>query len=258
VHPAIDHLLLRCGGVASRRRLLTVVSRAQLDHEIRAGRLVAVFPRAYCRPWDVDQVNERAALVSVGPPAALSHVSAWPSIARVDGLPTVAPAEAIVGAWPLLHPHDRRAPAITAVRHRLVTATALRARLAAHPRLPERSELEQLIELLAAGCESELEIWGHLRVFDIPGLRHGRRQLWVRTPAGRFRLDLGFERERVGIELDGHRYHSSREQRERDMRRDAAFAAIDWLILHFSHERLHADTAGCQRDALAALAARRR
>lgn len=88
VLPAIDEVLRRTGGVATRSRLLTVVTRHQLDHEIRSGKLVARFPRALCRPWDADLLRERAALTSVGPPAALSHltrcaVGGWPKPIRV-------------------------------------------------------------------------------------------------------------------------------------------------------------------------------
>jgi very-short-patch-repair endonuclease len=273
-----------------------VVSRSQLDYEIRTGRLAVPFRRALCRPWDADFLRERAALVSIGPPAALSHTTAlrqrrlldasidelvhvsvpadrsprpqpglqvhrlgrMPPIRRVDGLPTTALPDALVTAWPLLRREERRGPLIQAVRQRLVRADELEATLAATSRVADRAELQELITLLATGCESELEIWGYLGVFDIPGLRHGRRQLWVSTPEGRYRVDIGYEEERVAVELDGAQFHASREQRERDMRRDAAFAAIDWVTLRFSHRRLHADVPGCRRDTLATLAARRR
>jgi very-short-patch-repair endonuclease len=157
----------------------------------------------------------------------------------------------------LLPPADRRGPAIAAVRQQITKPGLILARLEAHPRVAARGELAQLVRLLEAGCESELEIWGLLGVFDIPGLRHGKRQLIVRTPAGAFRVDLGFTEERVAFELDGYRYHGGRTQRERDMRRDAALASIDWLTVRFSWERMHGDVAGCRRDALAILAARR-
>jgi very-short-patch-repair endonuclease len=75
---------------------------------------------------------------------------------------------------------------------------------------------------------------------------------------GAFRADIGYGAERVAIELDGATYHGDRTQRERDMRRDAAFASIDWVTLRFSHDRLHGDVEGCRRDSLATLAARRR
>lgn len=291
----IDRVLSRAGGVASRRRLLHVVSRHQLDHEVRTGRLVMPFRRALCRPWDADFVRERAALVSVGPPAALSHetglrqwqllpksaddlvhvsvpadrsiraqpglqvhrVARLPRTLRVDGLPTVALSDALIGAWPWMSRGLRRGPVIAAVRQRLIRPEELSAAVGATARLADREELRRLIDLLAAGCESELEIWGFLDVFNVPGLRHGRRQLWVSTPRGNYRADIGYEAERVAVELDGAGYHSTRAQRERDMRRDAAFAAIDWLTLRFSHERLHADVEGCRRDTLATLTARR-
>lgn len=293
----VDAFLATRGGVASRAALLGIVTRNQLDDEVARRHLVAPFPRVYCRPWDADvaAVLERAALLSVGEPAALSHVSAlcrWalpprltaevhvlttadrhpigrrpglvvhrtrvPTPIRVvDGLATVAPAPAIVQSWPMLRGADQRAPAIAAVRRRLVRPTELRRCAARAVGMPGRRRLTELIDLLAAGCESELEIWGHLGVFDYPGLRHGVRQKVVEVHGRLYRLDLAFEEERVAVELDGYRYHSSRRQRELDMQRDAALASIDWITLRYSHERLHEDVAGCRRDTLSALAARR-
>jgi very-short-patch-repair endonuclease len=298
MRPEIDVVLAARGGAASRADLFTVVTRNQLDDEVARGHLVAVFPRAYCRPWDLDDpaVLEAAAVHSVGAPVVLSHVNAlrrWslptppqrvvhvtvpadrhpmgrrPGLfvhrtrvrlrARtVDGLLTVAPAVAVVRSWPMLTGPEQRGPAIAAVRDRLVGVDDLRAAASAAPGLSGRKRLFELIDLLAAGCESELEIWGHLGVFDVPGLRHGKRQLWVSTAAGPYRADIGYEEERVAVELDGHRFHGGQAQRERDMRRDAALAAMGWLTLRFSHQRLHDDVDGCRRDTLAALAARRR
>jgi very-short-patch-repair endonuclease len=120
-----------------------------------------------------------------------------------------------------------------------------------------RAQLSRLIDALNAGCESELELWGYLAVFDVPGLRHARRQKVVHVGRRSYPLDLAYDEERVAVELDGYRFHSSREQRERDMRRDAALASIGWLTLRFSHERLHEDVAGCRRDTLTAVAVRR-
>lgn len=297
MRPEVDQLLLATGGVASREQLLTVLSRSRLDHEVARGHLSTPFPRAYCRPWDAEYrpVRERAALVSVGQPAALSHLTAlrrWgltvaesdqvhvtvpigrhpigrapglvvhrtrvpTRVRRTDGLATVAPAVAVTRSWPLLPGHDRRGPAIEAVRRRLVTPAALCAAVDRASGMPGRSALLRLAGLLAAGCESELEIWGFLGVFDTAGLDHAVRQRVVPVGGRTYRLDLAYEQEQVAVELDGERYHSTREQRERDRRRDAALASIGWLTLRFSHERLHTDVPGCRRDTLRALAARR-
>jgi very-short-patch-repair endonuclease len=293
----VDRLLAARGGVASRAELLAVLTRNQVDDEIARRHLIAPFPRAYCRPWDADVQStlDRAALVSAGPPVALSHLTAlrrWdlpvPAVVPVhvtvpfgrhpigrtpglvvhrtrvrtpvrllDGLRTVAPALAVVRSWPLLPPSTRRAPAIEAVRRRLVTAADLRDAASHAIGMPGRAELGRLIDALDSGCESELELWGFLQVFDAPGLRHGQRQKVVQVHGRTFRLDLAYEDERVAVELDGYRYHSGRDQRERDMRRDAALASVGWLTLRFSHERLHDDIAGCRRDTLTTLAARR-
>jgi very-short-patch-repair endonuclease len=170
----------------------------------------------------------------------------------------VAPAVAIVRSWPLIGGPDQRAPAIAAVRDRLVTPDDLRSAESHAPGLRDRAGLHRLVELLEAGCESELEIWGYTGVFDVPGLRHGVRQKAIEIRGAWYRLDLAYVAERMAVELDGSRYHAARRQRERDMQRDAALASIGWLTLRFSHARLRDDVSGCRRDTLATLAARRR
>lgn len=293
---AVDHELERRGHVASRAELLRVLSRNQLDDEIRRGHLVAVFPRAYARPWDADDpgLRERAALVSVGYPAALSHLTAlrrWalpapddgsihvsvpatrhpqgrpgelnvhrvrrlPRAPRLDGLPTVLAEYAITAAWPMLRGADQRAPAIVAVRRRLVTPARLRDAAANAPTLPAASSFARLVSQLDAGCESELELWGYTAVFDVDGLRHARRQLRVRAGQKSYCLDLAYEQERVAVELDGRAYHSGPDQWERDIRRDLALATAGWQTVRFSHRRLTTDIDGCRKDTLAVLAAR--
>lgn len=149
------------------------------------------------------------------------------------------------------------APAIRAVRRHIADVPALRAAFGRYGEVRARRELGVLLDLLAAGCESELEIWGHTQVFDVAGLRHGVAQRVVRAGGRRYRLDLAFDAERVAIEFDGWAYHGGREQRERDLRRDAALAAIGWLTIRLAHRRLTTDVTGCRREVLAILARRR-
>lgn len=294
----VDTVLAHHGRVATRVQLLRVMSRGRLDHLVRRGELCAPFRGAFCRPWDLDdsRVRRRAALVSVGPPATLSHLTAlemrelmacdpcraihlttpaartprarpglmlhrarhFPDVTRVDGLISVTVADAVVTSWPLLARAERRGPAIRAVRERSVSLPELRAALDRYGGVPGRRELSSLLALLEAGCESELEIWGHTHVFDVPGLRHGARQRVVTAGGRRYRLEIAFDDERVAVELDGWAYHSTREQRERDLRRDAALAAAGWLTVRFTHRRLTTDIDGCRRELLAILAGRRR
>jgi very-short-patch-repair endonuclease len=186
------------------------------------------------------------------------RASRFPPVVLLDSSLTVDLPFAVASSWPLLPAAQRRGPAVRATRQRLTRPADLSAAAAQLTRLPDRRGFLELVRLLERGCESELEIWGHLHVFDIPGLRHAKPQTKLHVAGRWYRLDLAYEAERVAVEMDGSQYHSSEEQRERDRRRDAALATIGWLTLRYSHRRLHADVAGCRRDTLATLATRRR
>ena len=294
----VDRVLEGTGELATRASFLRRgISRHALDNEVRTGALVAFATDVYGRPWNRDEVElrERAVLLALGRATAISHLSAlrrwgtltghefpvhvsvpatraprsrdglvvhrvarFPAVVRLRGSVTVTAAFAAVTSWPLLDAPSRRGPLIDTVRTRLATASELHDAIRAHPRLGGRAELSALVSLLGAGCESELEIWGHLSVFDVAGLRQAVRQRRVRVNGRVFRLDLAYEDERVAVELDGHRFHSSVTQRDRDMRRDTLLATAGWQTLRYSHHRLHTDIAGVRRDTLAVLAARRR
>ena len=113
-----------------------------------------------------------------------------------------------------------------------------------------------LLDLIAGGCESELEIWGVTNV--IPGPPHlpqWVQQFSVRLGDGRsIRLDAAYPEARVAVELDGAAIDGSRHARERDLRRDAALAALGWVVLRFSYARLMSDPEGCRREIEAVVA----
>ena len=71
-------LLAESGHVASRADLVAALGRHRVDNAIKSGQIAAVFPRTYAAPWNLDQpdVQRRAALLSVGGQAALSHLTA--------------------------------------------------------------------------------------------------------------------------------------------------------------------------------------
>lgn len=284
-------------GVVSRQALLASCGRAYANYLIRHRDLVAVFPRAYARPWDVDLTGTRlrAALVSVGGEVALSHLTAlarWdlpcpddvplhvtainprhprvvagelvvhrtllPLRARWHGqLPVVDPAVAAVSSWSLLSGSAARAPLIEGRRRGLLNPDGLRRAVASARRTRGVAELRRLVADVLAGCESELELYGYRAVFDVPGLRHAVRQLTIRVGGVTYRADLAYETERVIVELDGRAYHASPAQWSRDIARDLALATVGWQTVRLSHARLMTDVDGVRRDVLAVLAARR-
>jgi hypothetical protein len=123
---------------------------------------------------------------------------------------------------------------------------------------PGRAELATLLDLVAGGCQSELEIWGVLQVLPgPPAVPRYVQQHRVVLPNGRWvDLDAAYVEARVAVELDGAAFHGSREARERDLRKDTALAAAGWIVLRFSYARLLADPDGCRQEILAVLLAR--
>jgi very-short-patch-repair endonuclease len=158
-----------------------------------------------------------------------------------DGLRVVRLEQAIIESWRWLPVLMRRAPAIVAVRGRRTTTDQLLDALAAYPRTAGANAQRQLYEQLAAGNHSELEIWGHERVFSDKRLPRSRTQKRVEAGGRIFFLDRAFEIEMVAVELDGAAYHGAPGQREGDLKRDSALARLGWLTVRFTHQRLHSE-----------------
>jgi len=180
---------------------------------------------------------------------------------RVDGLPVTSVERSLVDAWGRpagCSRHDLRGAAIDAVRRRMCTASALEAELALRPRLIGRAEFRRLLRLLADGCQSELEIWGCLQVLRAPGMPAFVQQRQVVVAGERMSLDAAYEEVLLAVEMDGAAWHGSRDQRERDIRRDALVATLGWQTLRFSHRRLTRDAEACRREIRAVHDARRR
>jgi very-short-patch-repair endonuclease len=293
----IEVALRSGGGVASRADLLLVAPRAVIDNEVRRGRLQAAFPRSYLRPWDADDRDllRRAALVSVGGQNALSHTTALVMLSVIDddggplhvtafnprhprgvagrltvhrtvlplravwrnGLPVVGPAVSLVAAWPMLDDDAATAALLRGCRSGCISEGDLNDALRRARPARGVARLRHLAGLVSAGCESELEMWGYLHVFDVPGLRHAVRQRDIEVDGRRYRADMAYEQERVVVELDGRAYHASPQQWDRDIARDLALARAGWQTVRLSHRRLTTDIEGCRRDLLEVLAVRR-
>ena len=174
------------------------------------------------------------------------------------GHPVTRLETTIVDAWPMLDDDAKRAPAIVAVARRLTTPDRLRAALAERPRLAGHRGLAELTAKLAAGCRSELELWGDDQVFRDPALSSLRWQVPVQVPHGNVYLDVFDEETRTNFELDGAKHHAAPADRERDLKRDAALATLGIAVVRFTHDRLVHAPAEVRAQAVAILAVRRR
>ncbi|MGC4812890.1 DUF559 domain-containing protein [Micromonospora sp. DT228] len=181
-----------------------------------------------------------------------------PQVVTRSGAPVTRLDRTLLDCWPLLQPVDRPGPLIRAVNDRLTTAQRLVAALAEVPRIDDRLTLRRLLDRLAAGCRSPLEIWGHDHVFTGSGMPTFSRQARVLVGARTIYLDMFAEAERVDIELDGSTSHGDPAEREIDLRRDALLATIGILVVRFTHRRLIADPVQVRRETVAILATRSR
>lgn len=150
------------------------------------------------------------------------------------GFPVTTLARTVIDSWPLLPAAERRPLALDLARRGLVTAEDLDAALDERPNVAGRRTLRQTIDLIADGCQSELEAHGVLSVFRHRSLPPSVGQLRIPLPTGSIRLDRAWPEVKLAVELDGARYHTSPEDRRRDLARDAALAALGWVVLRFT------------------------
>lgn len=198
-----------------------------------------------------------------GSPGVVVHRApdAYAERRRAAGLPITAVERAVVDTWGAGAGSDRadvRAAAITAVRRRMCRPSDLAHELARSTRLPGRAELGVLVALLADGCQSELEIWGCLHVLRAPGMPAFVQQRRVAVRRDVFVLDAACEESMLAVEMDGAAWHGSRQQRERDIRRDSLLATVGWQTLRYSFTRLTRSPEACRRDIRAVHSARMR
>jgi very-short-patch-repair endonuclease len=232
----------------------------------------------------------RAALLHAGPESALSHTTAlavWgesrlgqPLHLTVDdtlrragapglivhrrksfdpgsaqcvvrrGLRVTTLPRTVVDSWPLLPTAERRPLALDLARRGRVSADLLDAALAERPNVAGRRLLRQTIDLIADGCQSELEAHGVLNVFRHHSLPRSVGQYRIGLPTGRVHLDRAWPEVKVAVELDGARYHTSAEDRRRDLARDTALAALGWVVLRFTYAEVLRDPEGVRARVL--------
>lgn len=180
-----------------------------------------------------------------------------PDVLVRDGVPVVRLETAIVDSWPLLDGDAKRAPAIIAVAERMTTPGRLAEELLRAPRLAGRRHFVRLVERLAAGCRSPLELWGYDRVFRGRVFSRLRWQVPVRLGDRTVVLDVLDEATGLNVELDGTAYHSSRQDRERDLRRDTALTALGYTVVRYTGPRLLREPDAVRAEVLRMLAAHR-
>jgi very-short-patch-repair endonuclease len=88
--------------------------------------------------------------------------------------------------------------------------------------------------------------------------KKGIRNLIPQVKAGHYRLDLADETIKFAIEVDGHAYHSSKEQIRRDNERQRYLEINGWRMHRFSGSEIFEDAENCARECEMLMNIRRR
>ncbi|CAN5431916.1 hypothetical protein BH24ACT9_BH24ACT9_18460 [soil metagenome] len=145
-------------------------------------------------------------------------------LAYSAGLAAVRPAPTVVDCWSILDRGHRRDLVITAVRDRRIAPEDIRRIAEQRPLLRGRGELIELAEQLRAGRTASWR-FSDYEDFEHPSLPRQHRQFVVVVDGSRYVLDVAWPELRLAVELDGAAFHGGTAQRERDVRRDAAWAS---------------------------------
>lgn len=159
----------------------------------------------------------------------------------ITGIPTTSVPRSILDYAGAAHP-DAVAHAVdAAIAAGLTTAEALADFLERRRRRGRRgvATLASVLDRPSLGRPESryerrlLDLLGRVGLSPIP-------QYELRDGAGRIiaRLDMAFPDQRLGIEVDGHEYHSTRPQRAADAQRQNRIASIDWMLLRYTSDQV--------------------
>jgi very-short-patch-repair endonuclease len=73
-------------------------------------------------------------------------------------------------------------------------------------------------------------------------------QVSLQLPIGKYRADFAFPDHKFVVELDGHDYHKTKEQRGYDAQRDRFISREGWQVLRFTGSEIWRDPASCIKE----------
>lgn len=165
-------------------------------------------------------------------------------ITDVSGLQVATACRMILDFAAFAPPPEVRALIIDARQRRLVELEMIERRLGSLGPVPGRGVARRLVwELSPVRCDSVLEDLTRRQLRDAGVPPPHPEPVPVHTGGRTFHVDIGWPEAKVGIEVDGFAYHSSRSDLERDHRRANALALAGWIILRVGWERLERDPA---------------
>lgn len=275
---AVAELATRQHGVITRWQLLAIgLSPDAVDNRLRAGRLHRLHRGVYLlgHTSAPAYAHEMAAVLAGGPGAVLSHRSAahiwdlllYPAhsrtpeitvparnlnprpgirlhrvtrldhrdVTRRQRIPVVTPARALLDLATIVKARELERALAEAQAKRTVTSSALEAVLSRNGRRAGTGALRGLLQdsgpPAMTRSEAEERLLKLIRGAGIP-------EPHLNTRLGPYEVDSLWRAERLVVEVDGFRFHSSRLAFERDRRRDAELQARGFRVIRVTWRQL--------------------
>jgi very-short-patch-repair endonuclease len=114
-------------------------------------------------------------------------------------------------------------------------------------RTKRKRHKEPATESIKTESPIEEKFWNALRLehFITPQFR-----------IGRYRVDFAIESHKIAIELDGHEFHKSKEQRTNDAERERYLQRQGWHVIRFTGTEIWNDVGQCISDMVAIMNSR--
>ncbi|MCP4397776.1 MAG: DUF559 domain-containing protein [bacterium] len=108
---------------------------------------------------------------------------------------------------------------------------------------PERQgfDLLPMAQVPGPRCESPVEVMFFNAAFLDPTFRGLKKQHKI----GRFEVDFALPKERIVIEIDGHQWHSTKPQRQKDLQRQRWLQAQGWTVIRFTGSEIYKSADAC-------------
>lgn len=272
----------RQAGVIARAQLLDAgLSSAAVDGLIRRGRVETTRCEAIYRVSGAPHIPEAECwIAALGTGSALSYLTAagvwamsvptdgllhvtrferrrldWPVGVRVhrvaldpsavtarNGLLVTTPRETALDCLGWLRLSEARSFADRAIQQGWLTTVDIQRRLDEQPGRWGNKRLRMLLSDAGDGAQSKAERRLHelLRNAAVTGWQ---ANFAVVIGGRRFVIDIAFPHQRLAIEVDGYRYHSSPYAFQSDRSRQNALAGAGWTVLRFTWSDLVDDGA---------------
>ncbi|MFW2513187.1 endonuclease domain-containing protein [Demequina sp. SO4-13] len=258
----------------SRADILEHWTRTSLEHEVADGNASRILPGVYCGAVHQASALVRGEALNLWHPAGLvtgplalrlysdalptprladirvidgfrPRVPAWVRCRqgrpmRAHSLPhgvaCTAPERALLDAWRFSPSGDRRNLLYEALWARVCTWQGLARELDRSPRVSGRRDLERVLGWFAEGATTPLEVRAKHETFADARFREFEWQVELRLGPRRPAVDMLHRAAMVVVELDGDRYHSTRQARNDDRDRQNDLTTAGYVTIRLGWE----------------------